>query len=63
MPLSTIFQLYIVAVSLLVKETGVPRKTNTLLQVTDYHIMYRVHLAMSDSNSMLVVIGTDCIGI
>jgi hypothetical protein len=50
MPLSTIFQLYQWQSVLLVKETGVPRKTTILRQVTDklYHIMlYWVHLAMS----------------
>ena len=49
-PLSTIFQLYQWQSVLLVKETGVPRKTTILPQVTDklYHIMlYWVHLAMS----------------
>jgi hypothetical protein len=41
MPLSTIFQLYQWQSVLLVKETGVPRKTTILRQVTDklYHIM------------------------
>ena len=49
-PLSTIFQLYRGGQFFCFKETGVPRKTTDLSQVTDKldHIMlYRVQLVMS----------------
>ena len=48
-PLSTIFQLYRDESVLLVEETGVPRKTTDLSQVTDklYHIILYLDLAMS----------------
>jgi uncharacterized membrane protein YjgN (DUF898 family) len=59
--LSTIFQFY------WWRKLEYPRKKNTVQpQVTDklYHIMlYRIHLAWSGFElTMLVVIGTDCIG-
>jgi hypothetical protein len=62
-PLSTIFQLYIVAVSFILgrkpeKNTDLPKITDTL-----HHIMlYRVHFAYSGFElTTLVVKGTDCI--
>ena len=66
MPLSTMFQLYHGGQFYLWGKPEYPEKTINLPQVTDkfYHIMlYLVHLTwVGLKPTMLVVIGTDCIG-
>jgi hypothetical protein len=65
-PLSTIFQLFRVSQYYCWRKAEYPEKITDLPQVTDkrYHIMWsRIHFVWAGFElTMLVVIGTDCIG-